>query len=69
MENFYDKIRIDKLAKLAMANGYPKRVLVLGLHMHMAVRSLECDEQFPGDVLTFNGIIAGCTQSTSWAKS
>ena len=50
MEKFYDNIDVIKLAYRATECGYPGKILALGLQMHMAVRGLKCDNQFPGDI-------------------
>ena len=43
-------------------------VLTLGLQIHMAPRGLRCYCHCLGQILPHNGIIAGCTQSTTFAK-
>ena len=40
----------------------------LGLMMHMAPRMLRTYSYIPGMVLPRNGIIAGCSQSTEFAR-
>eukprot|EP00973_Karenia_brevis_P055878 7771671-Karenia_brevis.AAC.1 len=48
--------------------GYPPLVLKLGLHIHMDCRSIRCYQLHPGVTTPTNGIIAGCTHSTTFAK-
>eukprot|EP00973_Karenia_brevis_P071995 10003033-Karenia_brevis.AAC.1 len=68
MEKFYDNISIPTLITEATRLGYPPLVLKLGLQMHMACRSIRCYQFRPGVTTPTNGIIAGCTQSTTFAK-
>eukprot|EP00973_Karenia_brevis_P064375 8944162-Karenia_brevis.AAC.1 len=68
MEKFYDKISIPTLVKEANRLAYPPLVLKLGLQMHMACRSIRCYQFHPGVTTPTNGIIAGCTQTTTFAK-
>ena len=46
---------------------YPSDILMLGLKFHMSPRGLKCYDHCPGLVLPRNGIIAGCSQSTTFA--
>ena len=68
MEKLYDNIDISKLVTLGLQYGYPRRLMSLGLHMHTACRGLKSYNSHPGHTMPTNGIIAGCTQSTSFAK-
>eukprot|EP00973_Karenia_brevis_P064448 8953782-Karenia_brevis.AAC.1 len=68
MEKFYDNISIPILIREATRLGYPALVLKLGLQMHMACRSIRCYQFHPGVTTPTDGIIAGCTQSTTFAK-
>ena len=68
MAKFYDKIDIATLIEEAAMLHYPIILLSLGLQMHMAPRGLRCYGYCPGQVLAGNGIIAGCTQSTTYTK-
>ena len=68
MEKFYDNIDITQLMLLGLQYGYPRRIMALGLQMHMACRGLKCYNANPGYTMPTNGIIAGCTQSTTFAK-
>eukprot|EP00973_Karenia_brevis_P030971 4271938-Karenia_brevis.AAC.1 len=68
MEKFYDNISIPILIQEAIRLGYPPLVLKLGLHMHMACRSIRCYQFHPGVTSPTRGTIAGCTQSTTFAK-
>ena len=68
MEKFYDNIDILKLIELADEQQYPSLVLQLGLQMHMAPRGLRCYQHCPGQAQPNHGIIAGCTQSTTFGK-
>eukprot|EP00973_Karenia_brevis_P069316 9637407-Karenia_brevis.AAC.1 len=68
MEKLYDNISIPTLIKEATRLGYPPLILKLGLQMHMACRSIKCYQFHPGVTAPTNGIIAGCTQSTTFAK-
>ena len=68
MEKFYDNIDIVILVEEAEKLEYPTILLSLGLHMHMAPRGLRFYGYCPGQVLVGNGIIAGCTQSTTYTK-
>ena len=45
------------------------RMLSLGLQMHMAPRILKTNGGYISTGIPNNGIIAGCAQSTSWAKT
>ena len=47
---------------------YPMDIMVLGLQLHMCPRGLKCYEHCPGIVIPRNGIIAGCSQSTTFAR-
>eukprot|EP00973_Karenia_brevis_P024804 3418420-Karenia_brevis.AAC.1 len=68
MEKFYDNISIPALIKEATRLGYPAWVLKLVLQMHMARRSIRCCQFHLVVTVSHNGIIAGCTQSTTVAK-
>ena len=68
MEKFYDNIDIGILIQEAIALEYSITLLSLGLQMHMAPRGLRCYGFCPGQVAAGNGIIAGCTQSTTYTK-
>ena len=68
MENFYDNICIARLIHEAKRLGYTMLILRLGLMMHMAPRLLRTYSYIPGMVLPKNGIIAGCSQSTAFAR-
>eukprot|EP00973_Karenia_brevis_P002211 297119-Karenia_brevis.AAC.1 len=68
MEKLYDNISIPTLVQEATRLDYPPLVLKLGLQMHMACRSIMCYQLHPGVTTPTNGIIAGCTQSTTSAK-
>ena len=47
---------------------YPLDILILGLQLHMSPRGLKCYDHCPGLVMPRNGIIAGCSQSTTFAR-
>ena len=68
MEKFYDNVDVHKLITLATKHEYPTILLTLGLQMHMGIRGLKCYNMHPGFKQPSNGIIAGCTQSTTFAK-
>ena len=68
MEKFYGNIDIETLVEEAEKLEYPTLLLSLGVQMHMAPRGLRCYGYCPGQVLAGNGIIAGCTQSTTYTK-
>ena len=68
VEKFSDNIDIGVLIIEAAALQYPIKLMSLGLQMHMAPRGLRCYGYCPGQVLAGNGIIAGCTQSTTYTK-
>ena len=68
MAKFYDNIDICILVKEAIGCGYPAVMLALGMQMHMALRGLKAYNTHPGYTVPSNGIIAGCTQSTYYAK-
>ena len=68
MEKFYDNIDTATLIKEAANLDYPIVLLSFGLQIHMAPRGLRCYGYCPGQVLAGNGIIAGCTQSTTYTK-
>ena len=68
MEKFYDNVLVQILIPEVEASEYPVRLGYMGLVMHMAPRVLRgynhheiCDDPT-------NAIIAGCTQSTYFAK-
>ena len=69
MEKFYDNVDVHQLSKLAQKHQYPTMLLCLGLQMHLGVRGLKCFNIHPGHKTPSNGIIAGCTQSTTFQKS
>ena len=48
--------------------GYPIVALGLGLSMHMAPRVVRAHEHYVMCDMPINGIIAGCTQSTFFAR-
>ena len=48
--------------------GYPIVALALGLSMHMAPRVVKAYEHYVMCDMPINGIIAGCTQSTFFAR-
>ena len=68
MEKFYDNVDITQLMLLGIQYGYPRRLMSFGLQMHMACRGLKCYNAHPGHAMPTDGIIAGCTQSTTFAK-
>lgn len=68
MEKFYDNINITKLIRKAQEMGYPVVALALGLSMHMAPRVVKAFEHYVMCDVPLNGIIAGCTQSTFFAR-
>ena len=68
MEKFCDNICIIRLIKEAYRLGYPMLVFRLGLMMHMAPRVLRTYSYVPEMVQSRNGIIAGCSQSTAFAR-
>ena len=68
MEKFYDNMDIGFLIEEASSLNYPIMLISLGLQMHMTPRGLRCYGYCPGQVLAGNGIIAGCTQSTTYTK-
>ena len=68
MEKFYDNIDIGFLIQEAIALEYDITLLNLGLQMHIAPRGLRCYGFCPGQAAAGNGIIAGCTQSTTYTK-
>ena len=68
MEKFYDNICIARLLREACRLRYPMLVLRLGIIMHMAPRLLRTYNFIPGLVQPRNGIIAGCSQSTAFAR-
>ena len=67
-EKFYDNIDIVQLMDKAEALEYPLCILVLGLQLHVSPRGLKCYKHCPGLVLPRNAIIAGCSQSTTFAR-
>ena len=68
MEKFYDHICMERLVREAERLRYPMLVFRLGLMMHMAPRWLRTYNYIPGFVLPRKGIIAGCSQSTAFAR-
>ena len=67
-EKFYDNIDVVQLIDKTEALEYPLCMLVLGLQVHMSPRGLKCYNHCPRLVLPRNGIIAGCSQSTTFAR-
>eukprot|EP00973_Karenia_brevis_P054833 7623246-Karenia_brevis.AAC.1 len=68
MEKSYDNISIPMVIREATRPVYPALVLKLGVQMHMACRSIRRYQFHPGVTVPTTGIIAGCTQSTTFAK-
>ena len=68
MEKFYDNIDIGVLINEARRLEYPPTLLGMGLQMHMALRGIRCYSIFPGETIPTNGVSAGCSQSTTFAK-
>ena len=67
-EKFYDNIDIIQLMGKSTEVEYPLDILILGLQLHMSPRGLKFYEHCPGVVLPRNGIMAGCSQSTTFAR-
>jgi len=65
---FYDSIDPGKMAGFAGTVGYPLMQLYLGLLMHQAARFILDNGQASDFLVPGASILAGCTQSTSWAK-
>ena len=68
MAKFYDNIPIPKLVGRARDMGYPTAIVAAGLIMHMCPRVLKAYDHYEPCCSPSNGIIAGCTQSTYWAR-
>ena len=68
IEKFYDNMCIVRMIREACRLRYPMLVLRLGVIMHMAPRFLRTYSFIPGMVQPRNGIIAGCSQSTAFAR-
>ena len=69
MDKFYDNINIIKLLDEVYDTHYPLRVSSLGLQMHLAPRVIKAYDSFSLiPTLPTNSIIAGCTQSTYFAR-
>ena len=68
MAKFYDNIPIHKLVERAKEAGYPTAIMAVGVAMHMGPRVLNAYDHYEPCCLPSNGIIAGCTQSTFWAR-
>ena len=67
-ENFYDNIDILQPITNSQEVEYPISILSLGFQFHMGPRGLRCYNHCPGLVLPRNGIIAGCSQTTTFAR-
>ena len=67
-EKFYDNIDIIQVMGKSTEVEYPLDILILGLQLHMSPRGFKCYDHCPGVVLPRNGIIAGCSQSTTFAR-
>ena len=67
-EKFYDNIDILQLINKSKEVEYPIAILILGLQLHMSPRGLKCYHHCPGPVLPRSGIIAGCSQSFTFAR-
>ena len=68
MEKFYDNISIPKLLGEAEQLDYPAHAMSMGIQMHMAPRLIKARDCYCYAPLPSNGIIAGCTQSNSFAR-
>lgn len=68
MEKLNDNIDILKLVHNAAHKGYNATFLALGLQMHMAPRLVKARDAYAYCKLPANGIIAGCTQSNTFAR-
>ena len=68
MAKFYDNIPIHRLVERAKDMGYPTAIVAAGIAMHMSPRILKAYDHFVPCIPSKNGIIAGCTQSTYWAR-
>jgi hypothetical protein len=70
IEKFFDSIRIEDVVELSLAMSYPAVQLALGAQAHTAPRFLRASDSFSlliDDIDT--SILAGCMQSTSWARA
>ena len=68
LEKFYDNISIPILLERCAELEYPLVIYALGILMHMAPRIIKAHDCYMMVGIPFNGIIAGCTQSTTFAK-
>ena len=68
MEKFYDSLDIGRLVDKAREMGYPTLIFGLGILMHMSPRVIKAYDHYGLPIMPSNGIIAGCTQSTFWAR-
>ena len=68
MEKFYDLLRPDIMAKLALKLEYPVLPLYLGLLVHRAARVLSLKGCFSEPHLPGISILAGCFQSVAWTR-
>jgi hypothetical protein len=68
MEKFYDTIQPGLVAKEGRKLGYPVPELFLGILVHRSSRILRAKGGVSGYVSPGCSILAGCMQSTAWAR-
>ena len=68
MSKNYDNIDVVQLLGKSVEVDYPLGIMILRLQLHRSPRGLKCYDHRPGAVLLRSGIIAGCSQSTSFTK-
>ena len=66
---FYDSIHLPILIRKALALGYPAIPLHMAIMNHMAARLISANGSYSNYIMPSDtSILAGCTQSTCWAK-
>ena len=68
MEKFYDTIEPGLVAKEGRKLGYPISDLYMGILVHRSGRILRANGGVSGYVTPGCSILAGCMQSTAWAR-
>ena len=68
LEKFFDTVRPQYVAQLALARGYPPRLLALGMLVHTAARTLCLNDATSTPSMPWTSILAGCMQSMAFAK-
>ena len=68
LEKLYDTLAPTKVVAKNIELGYPALQMLLGMLVHTAGRVLSAEGLLSQAMFAQISIIAGCMQSTSWAK-